>query len=144
MNKLIFKQARSLENCLKEKKKTPVNLVIKGRTFKINSFFEGFARFNFNVLCADNIGAEDYIAIADKCNFITIDNIPNFNDDNADQQQRFITLIDIIYEKKIPIMVSAHFDHENFTSSRRLNGPYKRTISRLFELTSRNFNINSD
>jgi cell division protein ZapE len=142
--KTYFQTSQIFRQLSKGKKNTPVNLIIKGRTFKINSFFEGSARFNFNILCADNIGAEDYIAIANKCNFITIDNIPNFNDDNADQQQRFITLIDIIYEKKIPIMVSAHFDHKNFTSSRRLNGPYKRTISRLFELTSRNFNINSD
>ena len=91
-------------------------------------------------MCAVNIGAEDYITIVEKCNFITIDSIPNFNDENADQQQRFITLIDIIYEKKIPVMVSANFNHENFTSSRRLKDSYRRTISRLFELTSPNFN----
>jgi cell division protein ZapE len=87
-----------------------------------------------------NLGAEDYIMIAEICKFITIDKIPNFNDDNANQQQRFITLIDILYEKKISIMVSAHFNQENFTSSRRLLDPYKRTISRLFELTSPDFN----
>ena len=92
-------------------------------------------------MCAVNIGSEDYISIADKCNFITIDNIPNFNDDNADLQQRFISLIDILYEKKISIMVSAQFNQKNFTSSRRLHNPYKRTMSRLFELTSPDFNI---
>ena len=108
--------------------------------FIIKRFFEGFARFNFNDLCAVNLGAEDYINIADKCIFVAIDNIPNFNNNSDDQQQRFITLIDIFYEKKIPIMVSAHFNHVNFTTSRRLKDPYKRTISRLFELTSPNFN----
>ena len=128
----------------KGKNNSSVKLKIKGRTFVINSFFEGFARFNFNDLCAVNMGAGDYVAIAEKCNFITIDGIPNFNDENTDQQQRFITLIDIIYEKKIPSMVSAHFNHENFTTSRRLKDPYKRTISRLFELTSPNFNTNKD
>jgi cell division protein ZapE len=126
----------------KGKKNNSVELNTKGRTFIINSFFEGFARFSFNDLCAVNLGAEDYINIAKNCNFITIENIPNFNDDNADTQQRFITLIDILYEKKISIMVSAHFNYENFTSSRKLNHPYKRTISRLFELTSPNFNKN--
>jgi len=126
----------------KGKKNIPLKLNIKGRTFVINSFFEGIVRFNFKDLCAVNIGAEDYLTIADKCNFIAIDCIPNFNDDNSDQQQRFITLIDIIYEKKIPITVSAYFNQKNFTSSRRLSDPYKRTISRLFELTSPNFNTN--
>jgi len=126
----------------KGKKNKSVELSTKGRTFIINYFYEGLARLSFNDLCAVNIGAEDYINIAQKCNFITIENIPNFNDDNADTQQRFITLIDILYEKKISIMVSANFNHDNFTSSRRLNSSYKRTISRLFELTSPNFNKN--
>ena len=124
----------------KGKIKNQIKLNIKGRLFIINSFFEGVARFNFNDLCAINIGAEDYIAIAERCSFITIDNIPNFNDNNSDQQQRFITLIDILYEKKISIMVSACFNQKNFTSSRRLGDAYKRTISRLFELTSPSFN----
>jgi len=126
----------------KGKKNNSVQLITKGRTFIINSFFEGFARIGFNDLCAVNLGAEDYINIAEKCNFITIENIPNFNENNADAQQRFITLIDILYEKKISIMVSAHFNYENFTSSKKLIDPYKRTISRLFELTSPNFNKN--
>ena len=137
-----FQISQIFRQLSKEKNNSPIKLNIKGRTFIINYFFEGFARFNFNELCAVNIGAEDFMTIAEKCNFITIDSIPNFNEDNADQQQRFITLIDILYEKKIPVMVSAHFNHKNFTSSRRLHDPYKRTISRLFELTSPNFDIN--
>ena len=126
----------------KGKKDSIIRLDVKGRIFTINSFFEGIARFNFNELCEVNFGAEDYIAIAGKCNFITLDNIPNFNDVTVNQQQRFITMIDIFYEKKISMMVSSNFSFENFTSSRRLVEPYKRTISRLFELTSPNFKKN--
>ena len=140
--KTFFQISQIFRQLSKGKNNNPIKLNIKGRAFVINSFFEGCARFNFQDLCAVNIGAEDYITIAEKCNFITIDNIPNFNDNNSDQQQRFITLIDTLYEKKIPIMVSAYFNQYNFTSSRKLSDPYKRTISRLFELTSPAFNIN--
>jgi len=126
----------------KKKKKTEMKLNIKGRIFRINPFFEGIARFNFNDLCKVNLGAEDYITISQKCNFITLDNIPNFTDENSNEQQRFITLIDVFYEKKIKMMVSSNFNLDNFTSSRKLTEPYKRTISRLFELTSQNFNKN--
>ena len=87
------------------------------------------------------IGAEDYIKIAECCNFLLIDNVPNFGEDNADKQQRFITLIDILYEKKIPIMITANFNYNNFKSSIRLKDSYKRTVSRLFELTSPKFKI---
>ena len=120
----------------------PKKIFIKGRDFTIQNFFEGSARFDFNNLCGVPIGAEDYIKIADCCNFILIDNVPNFGEDNADKQQRFITLIDILYEKKIPIMLTASFNYKNFKSSIRLKEPYKRTISRLFELASPKFKIN--
>ena len=140
--KTSFQISQIFRQLSKGKNNNPVKLNTKGRTLVVSPFFEGLTRFNFNDLCAVNIGAEDYINLANKCNFITIENIPNFSDDNSDQQQRFITLIDIIYEKKIAVMVSAHFNYENFTSSKKLDGPYKRTISRLFELTSLNLNVN--
>jgi len=126
----------------KNKKESTVKLNTKGRLFTINYFFEGVARFDFKDLCDVNFSAEDYIAIAHKCNFITLDNIPNFTDEKINQQQRFITLIDVFYEKKISMMVSSSFNLDNYTSSRRLIEPYKRTISRLYELTSSNFNKN--
>jgi cell division protein ZapE len=119
----------------------PKKIVIKERDFIIQNFFEGLARFDFNDLCGVPIGAEDYIRITDCCNFILIENVPNFDDENADKQQRFITLIDILYEKKIPIMLTANFNYKNFKSSVKLIGPYKRTISRLFELTSPKFSV---
>ena len=137
-----FHVSQMFRKITKEKKISKVKLNIKNRSFIINSFFEGTARFDFKDLCEVNFAAEDYIAISDKCNFIIIDNIPNFNDDTVNQQQRFITLIDILYEKKIPMIISANFDLQNYSSSRRLVVPYKRTISRLFELTSESFRKN--
>jgi cell division protein ZapE len=137
--KTSFQLNQIFRQLSKGKNNNPTQVNVKGRIFVINSFFDGLAKFDFNNLCDLNLGGEDYISIAEKCNFVTIVNIPNFNDDNVNQQQRFITLIDIFYEKKIPIMVTADFNQKNFTSSRRLSEPYRRTISRLFELTSPKF-----
>ena len=135
-----------VSNIFREISKGKINkskkITIKGRDFIIKNYFEGFARFDFNDLCGVTIGAEDYLKIAELCSFILIDEVPNFHDENVDKQQRFITLIDIIYEKKIPIMLTAHFNYENFKSSRRLSDSYKRTMSRLLELTSPKFKIN--
>ena len=111
-------------------------LLIKGRKFIIKNYFDGIARFNFKDLCAKNVGAEDYIKIAEKCNFIIIENIPNFNNVNSNQQQRFITLIDIIYEKSIPLMITSQSKIDLLSSSNNLKQSFKRTISRLYELTS--------
>ena len=102
----------------------------------IENYFNGISRFDFKDLCAKNIGAEDYIKIAEACNFIIIENIPNFNNDNSNQQQRFITLIDILYEKKVSLMTLMSSNFKNLGSSVKLKEPFKRTLSRLVELTS--------
>jgi cell division protein ZapE len=138
----FFQVSSIFREISKKKFKKPKVIYIKGRNFVIQNYFEGLARFDFNELCGVPIGAEDYIKIAKYCNFILIDNVPNFGEENADKQQRFITLIDILYEKKIPIMITANFNYKNFKSSKRLIDSYKRTISRLFELTSPKFKIN--
>ena len=111
-------------------------LTIKGRKFNIKNYYDGISRFDFKDLCAKNIGAEDYIKIADTCSFVIIENIPNFNNDNSNQQQRFVTLIDILYEKNIPLMITSKSQLNLISSSKSLEDVFKRTISRLYELTS--------
>ena len=113
--------------------------MIKGRKFFIKKYHDGISRFDFKDLCAKNIGAEDYIKIAEVSKFIMIENIPNFYHENSNEQQRFITLIDILYEKKIPLMVSSNSKLNSLKSSKNLEKIFRRTISRLHELTSLNF-----
>ena len=58
---------------------------------------------------------------------------------NSNQQQRFITLIDILYEKKIPIMITSEKALDKIGTSSDISNTFKRTISRLHELTSLSF-----
>ena len=120
----------------KNRKKNEKNLTIKGRKFIIKNYYERIARFDFIDLCKKNIGAEDYIKIAEACDFIFIENMPNFDHTNSDQQQRFITLIDIIYEKKVQLALSSESDLNRLGLIGNLSKTFKRTSSRLFELTS--------
>ena len=125
----------------KDRKKTTQSLYIKGREFLIEEFYEGIVRLTFNELCDKNLGAEDYLEIIKVSKFLVIDQIPKFDDINSNQQHRFITLIDIVYDKKIPIAVTAEKNLDELTSSNSLKEPFKRTISRLYELTSSDFNL---
>ena len=134
-----FKINKYFRTITKNKKNMIKTLNIKGRIFKIKNFYEGISRFNFKELCDQNLGSEDYLEIANNSIFIVIENIPNFNDINSNQQLRFITLMDIIYDKNIPIAVTASQSLDKFSSSRSLEKEFKRTISRLYELTSKNF-----
>jgi predicted ATPase len=134
--KTNFKLNKFFRELTKNKKNNPKNLNIKGRELLIENFYEGVAKFRFNELCDRNLGAEDYLQIANCCNFILIEGLPDFNEDNSNQQQRFITLIDIVYEKKIPILISSANSLNDLNSSGSLAKIFKRTISRLHELTS--------
>ena len=129
LNKFFRKITKNLTN-------QEMILSIKGRKLTIKNYFNGIARFDFKELCSKNIGAEDYIKITEVCKFIVIENIPIFNSDNSNQQQRFITLIDILYEKNIPLMITSQLQLDLLSSSEDLKKIFKRTISRLYELTS--------
>ena len=135
--KTNFMINKSFRLLTKNKIRKEISLSIKGRKFNIKNYYDGISRFDFKDLCNKNIGAEDYIKISEKCNFIVIENIPNFDNNNSNQQQRFITLIDIIYENKIKLLVSSESNLLNLSSSNRLSQPFKRTLSRLYELTSK-------
>ena len=136
-----FKINKFFRIITKEKKHISKTVNIKGRDFKLENFYEGIARFNFNDLCDKNLGAEDYLEIIKNCDFIIIDSIPQFGDTNSNQQQRLITLIDIIYDKNIPLAVTADQNIDKFSSSRLLENTFKRTVSRLYELTSKEINL---
>ena len=132
-----FKINKFFRTITKDKKKIDKILNIKGRDFQIKNYYERISRFDFKDLCDQNLGAEDYLEIAKVSDFIVIENIPEFNDINSNQQHRFITLIDVIYDKDISMAVTAQKSLDKLTSSKSLEIPFKRTISRLYELTSK-------
>ena len=86
-------------------------------------------------MCDTNVGAEDYINISNICKHIFIEEIPKFDNENSNQQLRFITLIDIFYEKKIRLTLSIEENLDNLSSSEKHFEVFKRTISRIFEMT---------
>ena len=135
-----FRFNKYFRQITKNKKKSLKILEVKGRNLELENFYERIIKFDFDELCNRNLGSEDYISIANNCDFMFIENLPDFNEDNSDQQQRFITLIDIIYEKKIPLMITSGVNLNTINSSKNLTEPFKRTISRLYELTSINYN----
>ena len=133
--KTSFRINQRFREYTRTKNKEKKTVITKGREFIIENFYSGVARFQFTDLCEKNIGAEDYLNIANICNHIFIEDIPIFNDTNSNQQLRFITLIDIFYEKKISLTLSLEENLDNLSSSNKHSKIFKRTLSRLFEMT---------
>ena len=139
--KTLFSMNQNFRVLTRNLKKEKKMINTKGRKFKINNYYEGVARFNFKELCDENLGAEDYLNLANVCDHIFIEEIPNFDEYNSNQQLRFITLLDVIYDKDIPLAVTANQSLDKFSSSKSLEKEFKRTISRLYELTSKNYKL---
>ena len=135
-----FKLNKFFREITKGKNQTLKILNVKGRKLKFKNFYEGIFKLNFDKLFDQNLGAEDYIEIANNSKFIFLENLPSFNENNSNKQQRFITFIDIIYEKKIPLMISSENELKLIKTSKSLKDVFKRTISRLYELTSLDYN----
>ena len=114
-------------------------LNVKGRKLYLKNFYDGIVRLTFKEICDKNLGSEDYIKLVRNCNFIVMEKVPVFNDLNTNQQQRFITFLDIVYDQNIPMAISAEQKIDKLSSSRLLEKPFKRTISRLYELTSKKY-----
>ena len=138
--KTLFKINQNFRELTRDSIKEKKVINTKGRNFKIINFFDGVARFKFNELCDVNIGAEDYINIANSFSHVFIEDIPIFNEFNSNQQLRFITLIDIFYEKKIFLTLSLVKELNDIGTSIKHSEVFKRTISRLFEMTKLNLN----
>jgi len=131
----LFKINQNFREFTRDKKKEKKKITTKGRDFIINNFYDGVFRIKFNELCDKNLGSEDYINIANTTDHIFIEEIPIFNENNSNQQLRFITLVDILYEKKISLTLSLANNLNSLGSSKKHLEIFKRTLSRLFEMT---------
>ena len=134
--KTLFNINQNFRVLTRNLKKEEKLINTKGRKFKIDNYYEGVTRFNFKELCDENLGAEDYLNLANICSHIFIEEIPNFDEYNSNQQLRFITLIDILYDKKISLTLSMESELEKISSSKRHSEIFKRTVSRLYEMTA--------
>ena len=136
--KTLFNLNQSFRILTKNFKKEEKIIKTKGRSFTIPNYYCGITRLDFKDLCDQNLGSEDYLNLAKVCKHLFIENIPQFNETNSNQQLRLITLIDILYDRKVNLTVSINSNISNITSSKKHLEIFKRTISRLHEMTLSN------
>ena len=67
---------------------------------------------------------------------IIIENVPIFSNANANMQERFINLIDVLYDNQIQIIISSDKEIEKLGSAFYLKDKFQRTVSRLIEMRS--------
>lgn len=113
-----------------------LTLNISGRPLHVPAHAGGLARFSFEDLCAQPLGAADYLAIAARFHTVLIDNIPALTPDNRNEAIRFVTLIDALYEAKTNLVASAAAEPDALYPIGKSSFEFQRTASRLYEMRS--------
>ena len=85
----------------------PVSLHVMGRTLPVPQASNGVARFSFEELCARNLGAGDYLAIATHFHGVVLDDVPILTAEKHNEARRFINLIDNLYDHRVKLVASA-------------------------------------
>jgi len=94
------------------------------------------ARFSFADLCGRMLGAGDYLALTHAYRTILIDHVPRLDPERFDEARRFITLVDVLYERRIALFATAAAMPENLYPNGENAFAFERTVSRLEEMRS--------
>ena len=89
--------------------------------------------FNFEALCESNTSSNDYLTLAEQFDTWIIDNTPALSQTSIGAQQRFINLIDILYDQNKCLYLITQSTLEELLAN-TIIGDMTRTYSRLNQL----------
>jgi cell division protein ZapE len=112
----------------------PATLHILGRDVTIQRTAGGLARATFAELCDRPLGSRDYLAIAARFNTLFIEDIPLLTPDRRQAANRFVTLIDTLYEARRRLVALAAGAPEALYPAGDGAFEFQRTVSRLNEM----------
>ena len=110
----------------------------KGRKIPVPCVAAGAARFTFDDLCSQPLGASDYLRIANAYSTVFLDHVPVMSKARRNEAKRFITLIDTLYDHGIKLIVSAEAEPQSLYVAEGGTEAFEfdRTTSRLIEMRS--------
>jgi cell division protein ZapE len=118
-----------------------LDLTVKGHVVHVPKAAMGVVRFSFADLCAQPLGAGDYLKIAHEFHTVILDHIPVLDYARRNEAKRFIILIDTLYDHGVKLLASAaaqpdglYRGTEGFEAQE-----FKRTASRLIEMRSQSY-----
>ncbi len=120
-------------------KARPERLMVMGHVLAVPHAAQGVARFDFDALCGQALGAGDYLALATHYQAVVLDGVPRLSPDNYDMARRFIILIDALYDHRVKLVASADATPDQLYQRGEGARAFERTASRLEEMQSREY-----
>nr|WP_255935536.1 cell division protein ZapE [Kordiimonas sp. SCSIO 12610] len=128
---------RLTDRDVEDRDKVPSDtLMVQGRELFVPKAARGVAVFSFKRLCANPLGAADYLAIARRYHTVIMVAIPKMNKEKRNEAKRFVTFIDALYEHGVKLLCSAEVEASELYPSGDGAFEFERTVSRLMEMQS--------
>jgi cell division protein ZapE len=125
----IFSELRDVEE-------ESQRLDVEGRVIPYRRRAGGLVWFDFDVLCGGPRSYADYVDLAKRFHTVIISGVPRLSAANADAARRFTWLVDVFYDDRIKLIVSAQTQPEELYMDGLNSADFTRTVSRLHEMQS--------
>jgi len=114
-------------------------LMIEARQIRARRRAGGVVWFDFAVLCGGPRSQNDYLEIAAQFHTVLLSNVPQMSAGQASEARRFTWLVDVLYDHRIKLLLSAAVGPAELYIAGALAGEFHRTASRLIEMQSREY-----
>ena len=99
----------------------------------------GVAWFDFKTLCGGPRSQNDYLEIAARFHTVILSEVPCMTAAMSSEARRFTWLIDVFYDHKVKLIMSAAVEPEELYTAGQLANEFHRTVSRIVEMQSREY-----
>jgi cell division protein ZapE len=120
-----------------QKEKARPVLRIEARELRPLHMAEGVVWFDFQTLCCGPRSQNDYLEIANQFHTVLLSGVPYMPPRMTNEARRFIWLIDVLYDHKIKLILSAEVPAVDLYTEGQITSEFSRTVSRLIEMQSR-------
>lgn len=109
---------------------------VEGRDIRSRRRAGGVIWFDFATLCGGPRSQNDYLEIASRFHTVILSDIPAMSAAMASEARRFIWLVDVLYDHKTKLLVSAEVPMDQLYVEGSQAMEFQRTVSRLMEMQS--------
>lgn len=114
-------------------------LNIENRDVAAIAVGDDIAWFDFETLCGGPRSQNDYLDLASRFETIILSDVPCMDARHASQARRFTWLIDVLYDHKVKLIISAQCAADQLYTQGPMAQEFHRTVSRIVEMQSKEY-----
>jgi len=132
-------ELREAFGMLAETRDEESRLTIENREIRALRRSGGVVWFDFRTLCGGPRSQNDYLEIARQFHTVILSGVPRMTPAMSSEARRFVWLIDVLYDQRVKLLVSAECPPEELYTAGAMAGEFHRTVSRIVEMQSREY-----